>query len=187
MIYPKKLNSKKGEIILNIFIVVSIILAVTLVLINKITTPEIGWAGLANCGIIYIWITVIYCIRRNTNIGGHVLLQMIATSIAILYIDNRLGYRGWSINIAIPIIIMVANVTMLILTIISYKKYVEYAIYQLIIVVISLLPFVLMTIRNIGLGTLGRISIEISILNLIITLVLCYKDVKEAILMKIHM
>lgn len=158
-----------------------------MVLINKLTTPEIAWAGLANCGIIYIWITVIYSIKRNTNIGGHVLLQMIVISAAMLYVDNRIGFRGWSINIGIPIILMIANATMLILTIISYKKYVKYAIYQLVIVVISILPFVLMTIKSIELGVLARISIEISILNLIITLGLCYKDVKEAILMKIHM
>ena len=65
MIYPQKLSSKKGQIILNIFLIISIIIATMLVVINKLTTPNIPWSALANCGIIYIWITVIYSIKKK--------------------------------------------------------------------------------------------------------------------------
>ena len=54
---------------------------------------------------------------------------MVIISLVLLYIDERLGFRGWSITIGIPIVIMAANVTMLVLSIICYKKYVKYAPY----------------------------------------------------------
>ena len=187
MIYPKKLSSKKGNKIITILMIVSIILAIILVLINKLTTPNITWAAFANCGIIYIWITAIYSIKKGTNIAGHVLIQTIIISLVILYIDNRLGFKGWSINRAIPIVLIIANISMLVLTIVSYKKYIKYAIYQLMIVLISFIPIILIAENMIKPHILNKIAIGISILNLIISLSLTYKDIKEAIIRKFHL
>ena len=187
MIYPQKISSKKSDKIINIFIFTSVIIALLLITINKLTTPEIPWSALANCGIIYTWITVIYSIKKGTNIAGHVLIQTILTSIVVLYIDKTIGYHGWSVYIAIPIILMIANITMLILTIISYKRYVKYAIYQLMIVLISLMPIILIAKGIIEEKILIRTAIDISVLSLMISVSLCYKDMKEAIVRKIHM
>lgn len=187
MIYPQKLNSKKGDIILKVFILVSIFLAILLVIINKLTTQSIPWAALANGGIVYIWVTVFYSIRKNINIAGHVLLQTIAISLLSVYIDYELGLKGWSFNIVIPILIMIANITMLVLTIVSHKKFIKYAIYQLIIVLLSSLPLILLAENIIQNRTLTIISIGISILNLLFSLVLCTKDIKEIIIRKFHM
>ena len=125
MIYPKKLSSKKGELILKICIISSILMAIVLFIINKALTPQIPWAALTNAGIVYIWVTVLYAINKNINIAGHVLVQTIAISILSIYIDYMLGFRGWSINIAIPILIIISNITMLVLTIVSHKKYIK--------------------------------------------------------------
>lgn len=184
MIYPKKLENKDGEILLKIFLITSIIFAAILILINRLTSPGVPWAAFACCGIIYIWITVIYCIKRNSNIAGHVLLQMIIISAVVLFIDNTIGFNGWSVSIGVPIILIVANITMLILTIISHKKYIRYAIYQLLIVLISLIStgLILKTIN-----VLAIIANVISIVNFIISLILSYKDIKEAIIRKFHM
>ena len=81
---------------------------------------------------------------------------------------------------------MIANITMLLLTIISHKKYIRYAIYQLIIVLFSMLPIILITERLIRNTTLSIIATSISGLNLLITLILCSKDVKEAIIRNFH-
>lgn len=46
MIYPQKLNSKKSNLILKLGVVLSVIVAILLVLINKLTTPQIPWAAI---------------------------------------------------------------------------------------------------------------------------------------------
>lgn len=187
MIYPQKIKAKKSDKIIKILVGVSIGIALMLLLINKLTTPRIPWAALANAGILYSWITVIYSIRKNVNIAGHVLLQTIALSILTVYIDYKLGRKGWAINIAIPIMIMIANITMLVLTIVSYKKYMKYAFYQLIIVLFSMLPVILVTEHIVQDKTLSVIASGISVFNFVLCLVLCAKDVKEAIVRKFHM
>lgn len=187
MIYPQKMNNKKGEKIVNALLVTSILIGILLVVINKITSPNVGWAGIANAGIIYIWITVIYSIRRNTNIASHVLLQMLIISFMLLYIDNRFGAFGWSIYIGIPITLMVANITMLVLAIVSYRNYTKYAIYQLFIVLLSIIQLAPAFMNIIKFGILNQISIGISLLNLVISLALSYKDFGKMLACKFHM
>lgn len=187
MIYPQKLSSKKSGKLINILLLSSVVLGAILILINKLTTPNIQWAGIANSGIIYTWITVIFALKRNTNIAKHVLLQMIIISLVVLYIDNRLNFIGWSITIAIPIIIMVANVTMLVLSIICYKKYVKYALYQLIIVFLSIFQIIIVAKEMMQFGVLNQIAIAVSLFNFLISLALSYKEFYRMIACKFHM
>lgn len=187
MIYPQKINAKKSDKIIRSLGITSVVIAIFLVIINKFTSPKIPWSALSNCGIIYCWVTVIYSIKKNTNIAEHVLIQTIAISVVTLYVDYKIGFKGWSLDIAIPIMIIIANITMLILTIVSYRKYIKYAIYQLIIVMFSMLPVLFITRHMIQNKTLSIIASSISILNFVITLILCAKDVKEVIIRKFHM
>lgn len=186
MIYPKKIKARKSDKIIKILISSSALIAIILVMINKLTTPSIPWAALTNAGILYTWVVVIYSIKKNINIAGHVLLQLIALSALMVYIDYILGMKGWSINIAIPIMIVIANLTMLVLTIVSYKKYMKYAIYQLLIVIFSMLPVLLVTEHIVQDKTLSVISSGISVLNFVLCLSLSAKDIKETIIRKFH-
>lgn len=187
MLYPEKIKAKKSDKIVKVLMSLSIGLAVVLIFINKLTTPNMPWAALVNAGIAYSWVVVMYSIRKNINIAGHVLLQTIALSVLTAYIDYKLGMQGWSIHIAIPIMIMIANLTMLVLTIVSYQKYMKYAIYQLMIVFFSMLPIVFVTEHIVQDKTLSMIATGVSVLNFVLCLVLCAKDVKEEIVRKFHL
>ena len=165
----------------------SVFIAILLIVINKLTTPRIPWAAIANGGIIYAWIVLFYSIRKNINIAGHVLLQTIAISILTIYIDYELKFKGWSIDIVVPILVIISNITMLVLTIVSHKDFIKYAIYQLLIVLFSLLPIILVTENMVQNKTLSIVASVISILNLGLSLILCARDVKEAVIRKFHM
>ena len=157
-----------------------------MLIINRFTTPEIPWAAIANAGIVYAWVTVIYSIKKNINIAGHVVVQIMALSVLTAYVDYKLGWKAWSINIAIPIMIIVANITMFVLTIVSHKKYVKYVMYQFVIVIFSMLPIILVQENIIKSGILNIVSSSICFINFILCLVLCTKDIKEAIIRKFH-
>ncbi len=186
MIYPKKISIHKSDKIIQICLLVSILIAMLLIIINRLTTPNIPWAALTNSGIIYIWIVVMYSIKTRNNIAGHSLIQLLAVSVLTLYIDYRLGFDGWSLSIAIPIIVIVANMVMFVLTIVSYKKYIRYAICQLMIVIFSMLPLIFITNDIIENKVLSIIAVSISCINFIITLILSFSDVKEAIIRRFH-
>lgn len=181
MIYPNKLNARKTNLIIDIGIPVSILIVVILFLINKICTPKLHWAALSTGGIIYSWITVLYSIKKNKNIANHVLLQTVALSILTFFIDYKSGFYGWSINLAIPIIIIVANGTMFVLAIASRKRYIQYAICQLLIVIFSLLPLYFILANKASNKIMSIIALGISGVNLIISLSLSFTAIKQAI------
>ncbi len=72
-----------------------------------------------NGGIIYIWIVLFYSIRKKYNIAGHVFTQTIIISLLTVYIDFELQFKGWSINMVIPILVNTSNIAMLILTMVA--------------------------------------------------------------------
>lgn len=187
MIYPKKLSGKNREKLVNTLLAISVIIGIILVIINGILNPMIPWSAIANAGIVYIWVTVIYSIKRNTNIAAHVLVQMIAISLLIMYIDNSLGFKGWSIYIGIPIVFIIANITMLVLSILYYKKYTKYAIYQLIIVFISLFQLILFFKEIMNLEILNIISIVIAIINFIVSIILSGKAFYKVLVCSFHL
>ena len=186
MLYPKKINAKKGKKISKISVLVTATIAILLLFINYIYTPQSRWSIIAILGILYTGVTVSYSLKKGINIAGHVLLQMVAISLLTILIDNVIGYKGWSISIALPISMITANISMLILTIMNRKKYLSYVVYQISILIISMLPLLFLTEHMVKSRTLSIISIVISLLNFFVCILLCRKDLKEELQRRMH-
>ena len=186
MLYPKILNIEKGKIIKKMLLLISVIISILLVVINFCIDTTYKWSLLCIVGIIYVWLTTLYSLKRNVNIASHVMIQMICITALTVAIDYILGYEGWSITLAVPIIIMIGNVTLLILTIVSRKKYIKYAIYQIIIFILSMIPLILMkyNVQNYNLPTI--ISSSIAGATLCLTLILCGRDLYKDIIRRFH-
>lgn len=186
ILYPKISNPKKSHWIIQMMVILSVIISMILLTINLFIGRQKHWAVLAISGIIYIWIVTMVSIKKNTNIALHVMLQTILASILCIIIDFCFGFHEWSINVALPIIVMVANVAIFILTIVSYKKYLKYVIYQLIIFLWSMLPLLLAIIHQRN-SVLIVLSTAIALASLFFTLIVSGKDVKEEVQRRFHM
>ncbi len=186
MLYPQKISSKKIDKIASLLRNGVIALSIILLIINYMTTPNIYWSHLCIAGFIYIYFTVRYSITRTRNIAGYVMIQTLFLAIIMFFVDYRIGYNGWSINISIPILIIISNIAMLILTIINYKDYGKYAISQLIIVLLSLSMIIFIYKGLAKVSPLINISIFISIFNFVVSVVLCHRDFKEEIIRKLN-
>ncbi len=186
MIYPKKIKSKKINAFLKIFTYSLILLSIILLVINKLTTPNVYWSALCIFGFIYIDLTVRYSITKTRNIAGHVMIQTIFLAALLIFIDYRIGYSGWSLNIALPILLIISNIAMFVITIVGYKHYEKYAISQLIIVLLSLSMIYLVYKGYANANVLINISVIISIFNFQVSLILCHREFKEEIIKKFN-
>lgn len=186
MLYPEITNFKKTNRILKWLIFLSILVSAVCVLINSLCTKQIHWSILCVGGVIYILITTLYSVKKNVNIASHIMVQMICACILLVVIDYSVGYKGWSLNFGIPIAIEAANIAIFVLTIISHKKYFQYVIYQLIIFAISLVPVVLYFMHITTDWLAMTISTGIAVVTLLLTVILCGKDVKEEIQRAFH-
>ena len=189
ILYPKVRNVKKGNIAVRIMLIISIVIAIACIIINLCTSTRYLWCLIVVVGIVYSWITVIYSLHRNVNIASNVMIQFFAISALTLCVDYIMGYGGWAINLAIPIIIMVANITILVLTIVSVHRYYKYAVYQLIIFVFSMIPLIIYFAFDeiITRAIFTIIASSIAILTFAISLILCGENILEELNRRLHM
>lgn len=187
-LYPNVGDTKKNNLAIKIMLGISVIVALACVIVNLCTSTRYLWSLIVVAGIIYSWITVIYAVQRNINIASNVMIQSVLISVLVLCIDFIIGYTGWAINLAIPIIIMVANVTALVLTCVSIHRYYKYAIYQLIIFILSLIPMVIfISSKNIIVKPIFTIIASlIALFAFIMSLTLCGKSIVEELDRRLH-
>ena len=186
-LYPKISNINKKNKVIGLIGIISIIIGLISLIINYFVTKEFKWSLLIIAGVVYAWLTVLNSIKKNINIASSVMIQIILIDILCLFLDWVIGYIGWSFRIAIPISIITANATMLVLLLCTYKKYVKYIVYQLIIFTWSMIPFVLILLGIIPVNILTIIATPIAVFSLILTIIMCHKDVKEEIIKRFHM
>lgn len=188
-LYPKIRNVKSGHLAIKIMALVSLAIAGICMIVNACTSTKFLWSLIVIAGIVYTWVTVTYSIRRNINIASSVMIQLIAISILTLCIDYILGYSGWAINLSIPIIICVANITIFILTLVSVHRYLKYAVYQLIIFVLSMIPLIIFFAFPgvIRVPIFMIISSSIALFTFVCSLILCGRSIMEELDRRLHM
>ena len=186
MLYPKIKNIKKSRAMMNISIIITIFISITLMLINFSFQKKLNWSIIAILGILYVWNTVVFSLKKCINLASSVLFQTIQILIILFFIDFIFGFKKWSFFIGFPIVNIISNLIMVILTIVKYKKYVQYAIYEIIILFLSILSnFIIMVVFKDRI-VLNIISLCFAILNLIIVTVLNGKALKIELQKKFH-
>lgn len=186
LLYPKVMNMNKSKLWLKLLIIISILIGVTSLIINNTVGPKFHWSWIVILGIVYSLVTIWYSIKKNVNIASHVMVQTICATIIVVLLDWIIGYNGWSIKLALPILCSTANITMLILLIINQKGYPKYALYQFIIFVWSLIPVLLLLLSIVKLGIFIMISLGISTVTIISTILFCGKEMKEELKRRFH-
>ena len=187
MLYPKKIKSKTINKAFKIVVLVLTIVSIVLLIINKLTTPNIYWSHLCIFGFIYIFFTVRYSVTSNATVSRHIMFQSILLALLLYFIDYRIGYKGWSVNICFPILIITSNIAMFIITIISHRHYRKNAISQLVIVLLSLSIIYFIYKGFIQASVLINTSIAISVINFLFSLIMCHKDIKEELTRNFNM
>ena len=187
MLYPKLSNIKRNNIIFILSIAISIIIIDILLLINVLVDKTNHWSMLCIAGIIYVYGTGIYTKKRNINIASNVFFQCLLVSLLILAIDYFLGYSGWSINISIPIVIIIANSTLMVLTIVSRKRYIRYALYHILTFLFSMIQLVLLFCGVLENKVLTIVASGIAAFSLVLTIMLCGRAMWEETKKRLHM
>jgi len=185
--YPEiDFDINKFNKIKKIFLFILTIVAAALGFINYITYSGVIWSLIAVFGIIYFGITVTYSIMNNANLASKILVQTIGGGILLVVIDNVIGYIGWSVNYAIPGMIMFANLAIVLLMIVNPMNWQSYFMYQIAITIFSFIPLILFWIGLINRPILAILTSGISIIILIGTIVFGDRSVKNELIRRFY-
>ena len=108
--YPNVLGrAKLVKLILRIVLFVFVVAEVIMVLINYYTPIRYPWSLITGICMLYIYLFLLYWISHDSGFASKIGLQMLITMIALFFIDKANGMRGWSLQWAIPGIILLGD------------------------------------------------------------------------------
>lgn len=140
-LYPQIVfDVHKYHIFIRLFMFISVVTGIVLLVVNLINYHGFFWSGIVLAAILYAIITLTYSIQRNVNPAAKIMVQTLAAEFLVVWIDYLIGYEGWSVNYAVPGILLVAECSMLVLQIVNFMNWQSYILFQIEYVVLSAIP-----------------------------------------------
>lgn len=142
--YPNiKTVTRKLMLISRIYLFCAIILEVFLININIVTYSEIWWSAITGLGLWYIYIVIRYAILGKTGYKGKIIVLTLIAVLSVIAIDFVVGYRGWSVNYVLPSGILLIDAGILFLMIINRRNWQSYIMWQIFMILCSIIPLAL--------------------------------------------
>lgn len=139
--YPDaRLMMRRLMLFSRIYLFGAILLQAGLFVINLAMKSEIWWSAITG-----LFLLCGYMILRYAILGkaGHKSKIFILASIAIMVavaIDVVIGYRGWSVDYVLPSAIIIVDIIIIGCMIYNHRNWQSYIMWQLLMVLCSLLP-----------------------------------------------
>ena len=150
-------------------------------LVNFLTYEKvkIWWSLITIGGIAYVAMTLRYSIIRRASLAGILVRQSIGAQILLVLIDYMTGFRGWSVNYAIPSLILFDVIAIVFLILINRLNWQSYFMYQIAITIFSFIPLILWAAGWITSPMMSVITVILSVSVLLITIILGDRSVKK--------
>lgn len=142
--YPDvRVKSRKMSFISKIYLFCAILAEVILVYLNIKLESRIWWCIITGLSLLYVYLVLRFAIIGKSGYKAKVIvLMMIAISIEVI-IDFVTGYNGWSVNYALPAGILLVDAAIIVLMIVNIKGWQSYLVWQLFMIICSLVPLAL--------------------------------------------
>ncbi|MBQ7707184.1 MAG: hypothetical protein IJT72_05335 [Lachnospiraceae bacterium] len=163
--YPDIIKKRKWiKFTIRLSIFLSIITEIILVLINYATYNGKPWSIVTGAIFAYICFTIIYSAQRYVSHRSKLAGQVLAAIPLILIIDYVNGGNGWSINFGIPIMVLVLDLVVFILSMVNFKKCQVYLMVQLVGILISFVCSIFVLLGDFKVKVLSVIATIASII-----------------------
>lgn len=114
-----------------------IVAEIALVIINHYVTPGFLWSGISGVAMIYIYGSMIYWIHHDSGFAAKVGAQLILTMGLLFFIDYFTGMYGWSLQWAIPGVILFGDAIVFFLMMLNRQHWYSYTLLLLLIAICS--------------------------------------------------
>lgn len=186
--YPKiEYDANKWKNIVYVFYSILFTAAAILGVVNYVTYNGFMWSGIAIASIIYVALTVRYSIIKHANLGASILIQTVSVQALLVVIDWVLGYRGWSVDYAIPTTILFADFAIAFLILVNRLNWQSYFMYQIAITLFSFIPIILWALGWITNPVMAIITVILTVLLLTLTILLGDRRVKNELIRRFHL
>lgn len=143
--YPKVvLDNKHYQIIrLKIYLFLIIIMFFMTISIKFLSVKDLTYLFLSTSVLGYIWFTIYTIQKALKNIGYFILKQVLSISVIVIFMDYALGWQKWSVNYAIPAILVLGVSSISLIAMFKPMQFREYFVYQITILIVGILSILL--------------------------------------------
>lgn len=110
--------------------------------INIIVIPQFLWVFYVAIGVFYVVVSLTHTILSASHIGGKITAQVVSLTLVLLVIDFLSGDFQWSVNYAVPFLIVAGILVISIIILTVRLKWTSYLSFLLIMIALGFLPLV---------------------------------------------
>lgn len=174
------------NLFIRILILISVVAVVASFAVNMIFTKEARWSLLVAAGVLCMWISLFFIIRKKNNIAKTILWQVGVISILSFIWDVSMGFIGWSIDYVIPSVCVLAMIVMAIGAKILKIGVRDLIVYLLIDAIFGFVPIIFLLFGWLNVNFPSIICVAASIISLSALILFEGDNIKNELKKRMH-
>ena len=144
------------------------------------------WAFLTWGAAAYVAMTLRFSVMRHASMSGILVRQCLGIQAILLLVDTMTGLHGWSVDYAIPCVVLFEVAAILLMLLVNRMNWQCYFMYQIAVTFLSFVPLVFLRIGWTKHPLPTVISVVISVSALVLTILLGDRSVKRELRRRFH-
>lgn len=142
--YPNvRMITRRLALLSRIYLFVVILVEAFLIYLNVLSDSEMFWSAIPGLAMLYGYLVLRYAILGKSGYKGKTIVLTLIAILMVVAIDFVVGYRGWSVNYALPSAILLVDAGILVLMCINRRNWQSYMMWQIFMILCSVVPLVL--------------------------------------------
>lgn len=185
--YPNvRTITRKLMLISRIYLFCAILVEALLVYINAVTESEIWWSAIPGLTFLYGYMLIRYVILGKSGYKSKIIVLTLIAILMTVAADFVVGYRGWSVNYALPSGILLIDAGILILMFYNRRNWQSYMMWQIFMILCSLVPMVFSRVGIVTAPLLGLIALAASVFLFLGTLIIGDRKARTELKRRFH-
>ena len=177
---------KTHHLIFKVMMFISVALIVISIAANLMFGTKHWWSFFIIAGVACFWLSFYVAFTKRKNIPKNVLYQVVMISLIVVLWDYITGWRGWSVDFAIPILYFSDLLVLYILSKILHSDVDDYMIYMVIGAVFGIVPILFYLFGWLNFALPSIICVASSILFLSAVIIFQGEKIKEELRRRLH-
>ena len=185
--YPNvRTMTRRLALLSRIYLFVAILVEALLIYLNVLSDSEMFWSAIPGLAMLYGYLVLRYAILGKSGYKGKIIVLTLIAILMVVAIDFVVGYRGWSVNYALPSAILLVDAGILILMCINRRNWQSYMMWQIFMILCSVVPLVLYAVGIVTAPLLALLAFAVSAALLLGTLIIGDRRARTELRRRFH-
>ena len=185
--YPNvRTMTRRLALLSRIYLFVAILVEALLIYLNVLSDSEMFWSAIPGLAMLYGYLVLRYAILGKSGYKGKIIVLTLIAILMVVAIDFVVGYRGWSVNYALPSAILLVDAGILVLMCINRRNWQSYMMWQIFMILCSVVPLVLYAVGIVTAPILSLLAFAFSTALFLGTLIIGDRRARTELRRRFH-